>query len=221
MKILLIGGCGSIGRRYAAILKYMGKDFAIHDPALNTDFEKQLKGCDKALICSPTPTHHEWAVACNERQIPFLIEKPYSFRLYEAQWMRQEQKVPAHLVCNYKFALNSTAHEHFTPLALDYYNQGKDPTMAWNCCQLVYLNPDITLNDNSPVWNLKVKNRRTESLLPYRQVEIGYIEMLDNWLNNDGRDLWTMDDAVKMILAVYRYEERMAEKAKDRRVQHG
>ena len=88
MKIIVIGS-GSIGKRHAANIRALRPDarLVIADPKQQAprgafqvyrDWVEALQShtYDCAVIASPTEFHYEQLLACCERGIPALVEKP-------------------------------------------------------------------------------------------------------------------------------------------------
>ena len=201
MKVLLIGGLGSIGRRYQAILRAFDVEFEIYD--VHNQFTPLRKlSFDKALVCTPTESHYSYCMELIHMGKPFLCEKPLSRDLYECTQIRDEAQktgVVGNIVCNYKFLLeklegyHKQGQYHFT---YDYFNTGKEGTF-WDCCQLVYLDPKCTIKISSPVWLLSINT----GFVNYQDLELSYVFMIQQWLAGS-TDLWTLEDGVKMTEAV-------------------
>jgi hypothetical protein len=147
--IALIGGEGSIGRRYAAILKYLKAPFEILDDPKLSAKDWNFKGYKKAIIATPTSTHYEFAKALDEHGVPFLCEKPLTTSLVEAE---QFEHLKGYTVCNWNHAI---AHMP-GPIHYDFYNTGRDG-LLWDVCQLVYLaylkQCELKVKRSSPVWS--------------------------------------------------------------------
>ena len=246
MKIMLVGALGSIGRRYAHILhRIKGIDLVALDPAFdakhrNADWftERNIptlspnKGQDyvwpkrdeykpdKVLIASPTNTHDEWCRKCIEHKTAFMCEKPLTKDLDSCVSLAiaaDSTGTPAHVVCNYKFALQGTTRSYYDPISYNYYSTGNDGAL-WDCAQLLYFNPDMKIQTDSPIWTLEVEHRRRTQNLPYRKLEMGYIEMIEDWLGG-GESCWTLEDGVKMtrtVLQRIKKEEKKNGKASKR-----
>lgn len=204
MKVLLIGGAGSIGKRYRAILRYLGADCIILDPEGTKKTTKEIiteithLRCDRAIIASPTHTHYEYAVALLNLRIPFLCEKPLSKNLKECQHLvelQREKEVLAYVVNNYQFVLDKTGSK----IVYDYFYHGRDEPL-WDCCQLIYLDPKAEINNSSAVWLLYNHHRR----INYRDLEVSYIEMVEAFMADLIPELWTLQQGMDMTEAVYR-----------------
>lgn len=190
--ISVIGGLGSIGRRYCAILKSLGVEYSVYDTA--SESHSVWNSCEKAIIATPTETHYQWASFCQSAGITFLVEKPMSKRVSECEAM---QGWNGYVVNNYAYCVQR-------PTLYDHYNTGKDG-VEWDCCQLIYLNPRITIKTESPEWILMGPGKRVN----YSDLERSYIEMVSDFVNGNYGNLWTMKDGLEMTKAVLgRIDER-------------
>jgi len=208
VNILIIGNLGSIGRRYSAILDHLGVEWSGFDPISgDTELATSLKNARGAIIASPTELHETQALQCTRRYVPFLCEKPISTDLEIARGMAS---LPGFVVNNYQFCLGRTPKG----IEYNYYRTGKDGK-HWDLCQLIYLDKGVKISTDSPVWTLTENGR----LIPYRELEISYVNMIRCWLKSLGWNglseygeewLWTMRDGFRMTLAV---QERINEDA--------
>lgn len=210
LKVLVIGGLGSIGKRYRAILDYLGVKNICHDTANPTGYRHGLMDVLReekfthAIVASPTPTHYRYCMELIGLKIPFLCEKPLSADLDQCKKIRDDaasRRVKGHVVCNYKFLMERYNVKH-KPRYYNFYNTGRDG-VEFDCCQLIYLNPDITLCNTYPVWTL----RTDMGDMSYAIMEHQYVVMLKDWLSG-GKNCWTLDDGVKMTEAVNGYLSR-------------
>jgi hypothetical protein len=199
LKILVIGGLGSIGSRYTCILKYLGHEPIVWD--IRAPFSEDVKDIDqfefeKAIIATPTATHFYWCKRLIELKKPFLVEKPMSKDIKECEELVELDKNKlGRVVCNYKFLTQS-------PTLYDFYKTGTDGVI-WDCCQLVYLNPNIEIRTQSPIWTL-MSGFNNHS---YEELEVSYIRMINDFLD-EGKHLWNLEDGLKMTQAVLTRIER-------------
>jgi len=193
--VLLIGGQGNIGQRYQAILRHLEIPFLVHD----IDAERDLHeiAFEKAIICTPTPTHMEYVHLLMKMDKMFLCEKPLTMDpMDEVKPYKR-----GFVVCNYKFV----AHNHGPVVSVfyDYYKTGNDGVL-WDCCQLIYLDPDCEICTTSPIWTLAINGRPQ----PYRNLELSYVQMIKSFCWNNGKELWSLEDGMKMRDAVLDWMER-------------
>ena len=182
--ILLVGGLGSIGQRYQAILKYLGVAYQVFDPAqgdkdIPTDWTQMI-------IASPTGTHVGWCLHAEHRDKPYLCEKPLT---------KSGGNIPisqGYMVCNYKYLI-----EPGQSVFYNYYKTGTDG-LLWDCCQLVYLDPAATLLTTSPRWHLTANSQP----ITYRELENSYVSMLRDFTKGNYENLWTIEQGKEMTQVV-------------------
>lgn len=201
MRILVVGGLGSIGSRYVAILKYLGHEAIVYDcqnPVCDPygDPIIDLQEFDKAIIATPTDTHYDWCKRLVAIGKPFLCEKPLSKSLKECEELvtLDENKLGS-IVMNYASVV-------LKPKGYDYFRTGNDGKY-FDCCQLIYLNPDIDIQTTAPTWTLIDEGGAPVS---YYELERSYIDMVRDWLA--GTYGYTLTDGVKMTKAVLERMER-------------
>lgn len=200
--IALIGGNGSIGRRYQAILKSINESFMVMEigQALN------LNNCDQAIVATPTETHFEFALRLKEWGRPFLIEKPASIHLKECEEMKS-WACPGYIVNNYEFLQSNLWYpKEVESIAYDFYNTGKDG-LAWDLCQLIYMakryKARFSGKAHSPEWTMYINNEWVE----YNDLEITYIDMIRAFIQQDVRRLMHISQCYGMYKAVTAVEE--------------
>lgn len=194
MRILVIGGLGSIGSRYCSILEYLGHEVVVHD-----ELRKEYEGIDcyrfdRAIIATPTITHYDYCKQLIEIGKPFLCEKPLSHSLVQCdELVELDTKKLGRVVCNYLFTFPDLIHH--AEIDYDYFRTGPDG-MLWDCCQLLYLDEYAILNNDSPVFTLTVSGRDVS----IEAIEWGYIRMLATWIR--GGVMWNMADGRDMTRRV-------------------
>lgn len=195
--IALLGGCGSIGSRYAAIMRHYGIEHEIFDTQLGNVDQVNWDRFDKALIATPTASHLSVMSGIPEH-IPVLCEKPVSKTLDGIPTRKN-----AYMVSNYRYVLNICQIRLIKRMSYDYYKTGSDG-IYWDCCQLLYLDPSCRLNNVSPRWNLNINGYWVK----YRDVEESYCRMIQDFSASNYRLMWTMEDARRMVKVVLERKER-------------
>lgn len=198
--IALIGGYGSIGKRYASVLRYLNEPHII----VEKDDEIEPHLWEKAIIATPTLTHFEIAEFFKERGIPFLLEKPPCTEPDQALVMSTWDSVgcEGYIVNNYAFL--DLFSRPVTTIDWDFYNSGKDG-ITWDLSQLIYLaklhGASITCRRILPEWTLKLNGIQ----VPYQEIQATYIDMLRAFINGETEKLWSIKrayDFVKSVLEV-------------------
>lgn len=205
MKILVIGNRGSIGRRYMAILKYLGHEAIGYDIADESQFPMDF---DRAIIATPTYTHYGW---CKELitkyKKPFLVEKPLSKNpeeIREIIYLSEEYQIKTNMVCNWAFVdkyyqLSPNTHT----ISYSNFNTGNDG-LNWDCIQLHYLERNYPIITNTPFFHANIDGVD----ISYFDIEYSYITMLDIWLSEN--TLWNLEDALKATLKIKELENDIA-----------
>jgi hypothetical protein len=149
----------------------------------------------------------------------FMVEKPAGINPIEVegliakvkQYEERANPVRAHVVCNYKFLLEAVQRQqrirgHF--ISYDYFHSGSDK-VEFNCCQLIYLNPNIDIRNNSPIWTLRFQseNKKKSILVDHYLLEESYISMIRDWLGG-GTNCWDLHNALSMQQRISEYTER-------------
>ena len=203
--IALIGGEGSIGRRYAAILRYFDMKYVVVDP-VREDYDRALRvKVERAIVCTPTAMHYQGVKWCMEKDIPILCEKPLSINQRECFELGRYKK--GFVVNNYQHVFQRFQNEKFN-IKYNYYNTGKDG-VAWDCCQLIYMDPKVEIRTDSPILTIWVNNSR----ITHENIERGYMTMIRAFMAEEKEKLWTFAQGMEMTEAVYAYLNRNTVKA--------
>lgn len=194
--ILLIGGNGSIGRRYQAILEYLEEPYIVHDfPFLVS--ECNWPDFDKAIIASPTNTHEHYCNLLSRMNKPFLCEKPLSKDVEASRRISEECK-NGFVVNNYAFVNTSVGFPPI-PATIDYdfYNTGRDG-LVWDVCQLVYLayisKAELMVIRKSYTWHFQLNHWK----VPYDCIEASYMQMIRAFLTDNHGRLWNLKQGHQM-----------------------
>lgn len=194
-KTLIIGGNGSIGRRYQAISRHLGERYDVFDQVGSGAFDLKkvyLDGFRRAIIASPTETHVGYCDRLVAAGVPFLCEKPLSQSVEDCERLVSKD---GFVVNNYAFLTQKYSYRPH--LKYDYFHTGKDGIL-WDCAQIIYLDPHAEIRTESPFWNFKVDYQ----WVSYRDLEQSYVDMIRAFLADNVRRLWTLEDGLKMTRAV-------------------
>ena len=206
MKILVIGGLGSIGSRYCAILKWLGIEYEILDIGMG---RLEAREFDRAIIATPTETHYDYCKQLVEMGKPFLCEKPVSKDLKECEELAAIKN--GYVVNNYEIIYrrkwNTSSKEYPPNISYHCYKTGKDG-LDFDCSQLIYMAGYgfLTLTKDSPIWSLRMNG----DIVTYKELEESYVWMIQAWLLDFKEWLWTMRDGYEMTKAVLEYEAHHA-----------
>jgi len=209
MSRILVIGVGSIGKRYMAIIKYLGHE-AIGVDINRGPYSLESFDFDKAIVCTPTDSHFEPAYALAYMDKPFLIEKPVSKQILEIKKIKEKT--------DKAYMVNNWAHV-FTDIKLlpynnsvyyDHYNTGSDG-LAWDCIQLIYLANEIMLDNVSPFFHCTIN----EDKVTLDMVTRSYVNMLLAFVDGDYHALWTLEQAIDANKKVEGYIEEVRQFSKE------
>jgi len=191
--IALIGGNGSIGRRYQAVLNYIKEPYLViekdDDPAI-----LDRPDITHAIIATPTETHMEWCERAAHKNIWFLCEKPLSKHREEIKPLLQKT---GFVVNNWAFVSTNMNNTQANHLSYNFYNTGRDG-LVWDVCQLVYLshlaNGILEVRTDSYEWAAHWNGVQ----VPYNFIEASYLQMVRAFITHDSKRLWSLADAYEM-----------------------
>lgn len=207
MKVLVIGSKGNMGRRYCAILKYLGVEYEGVDMEWNPRLTTE--GYTHAIIATPTYVHGESIFLCSEFVKHILCEKPISKSIESIKHCMNigaTDFTDIRMVCNWKYALGNREPGD-VDIHYSNYNTGKDGT-GWDCIQLIYLANNLEVNTDTPFFSCRATHPNAANykldesdfdIITLADIEQSYITMIKNWLEIDGRtnELWDLEDALK------------------------
>lgn len=186
-----------MGRRYAAILRYLGMDYETWDIA-DGCHRPPLAGFSHVLIATPTDTHVSQIQQCVGTGVTHVLcEKPLCMDATRVATLRDEcqsLRTYIHIVCNWSYVLPW----RLTPesVNLTYRNWYTGPHGAdWDCCQLHYLQRDRqpAFVEEGPAFMAFVDGYPVS----LADIDRSYIAMLRDWYEAPSH-LWGLADAVAM-----------------------
>lgn len=186
MSVLIVGAKGNMGRRYAAILTYLGKEWTgvdIEQPSSSTRAAAQRS--DGVIIATPTKTHASLIRLMADLKKPILCEKPVTTDIAEMRTMALElklNKTNLTMVHQYKELIDmpSIGWSYY-----NYWNHGRDG-LVWDCIQIIALaRSEVAIQDDSPVWKCRINGKA----LNLRHMDRAYIKMIDRWMREPGQDI--------------------------------
>jgi hypothetical protein len=170
--ILLLGANGSMGKRYQAILKYLGASYLPIE--VNDKIPKMV--FDGAIIATPTDTHK--GLIKQFHNMPILCEKPVCKSLLELnETLDYCRDNNVHFTMMNQYALlddpNSTG-----PTSYNFYNTGKDG-IYWDCLQIIGLaRTTIDIKNQSPYWHCWLNGKKINIAM----MDHAYIDFVKKWL---------------------------------------
>lgn len=204
MNILIIGSEGSMGSRYKAIFKYLGKSFTCVD--VNDSEDKALafaQDADGIVIASPTDTHSAYIHMLSPSvEVPILCEKPVCKDINELRDVLdicRSNGTKLSMMMQYEFLdyslmLKINGNSHY-----DYFKTGNDG-LIWDCFQTIALaRGPVVVRNESPIWDVQLNGRK----LNLSDMDNAYISYVAAWLEGGTSDLTKI---LEMHLKVHRYE---------------
>ena len=181
--ICLVGGKGSIGSRYQAIMKWANIPHVVYD--IDTP-EIDIFQYNKFIIATPTHTHCHFLRELEGATI--LCEKPVSFIPEEIPVFDK-----AYTVCNWKYVCELMGQKAPYQISYDFYRTGPDG-LYWDLSQILYLDPTAVINNQSPKWNVKING----NVVAYRTIEESYVRMIKDFNEGHYENLWTLAQGKEM-----------------------
>jgi hypothetical protein len=186
MPILIMGADGNMGKRYAAILKFLKKDVigvdAHHSPE---DVKRCVRAADGIIIATPTATHLKLIKGLRRYKKPILCEKPFSKNIRELAQVLEDyhrSETPLNMVYQYKELVGSKA---VGDSEYDYFRHGSDG-LLWDCIQIIGLaKGNVTIREESPVWRCQINGER----LSLNMMDVAYVTHVKKWLARPGQAL--------------------------------
>jgi hypothetical protein len=198
MRILVIGSLGSQGRRYCAILKYLGIDFVKCDIYNKKEIQEHPPKVDHAIITTPVLQHYEWCLWCIATKIDFLCEKPVSKSITQVKTIKdlcEKNNVDGRMVCNWAFTCRYQLFPNKNIIKFNYYNTGKDG--KYDLSQPLYLSKNFKIKTTSPIYECEINGQKISQI----DFDKSYVAMILNWITFPEK-LWSMDDAIKSLKKV-------------------
>lgn len=186
MKIFIVGNKGNMGRRYAAILRYLGHETDGIDQGVKLeDAWGRAHSSDAIIIASPTALHVEHIVfyATHMPKKPVLCEKPWALDKYDVDalidWL-QGDNCNVSMVNQYKYFTSPGEGLSY----YDYWNSGPHG-LGWDCINILGLaKKEVILKDYSPIWKCQINGREWT----VGEMDYAYIRMIEAWLKKPEPD---------------------------------
>lgn len=185
MNIHIVGANGSMGKRYSAILKYLGADFSTSDVDTSADrLAKYLLAADGIILATPTATHFEFLRCLRKMKKPILCEKPLTTSLEQLKIIEQYvsgESLNLTMMAQYRLLDGSAA---VGDSSYNYFRHGGD-SLKWDCIQIIGLaRGAVKISDDSPIWKCKLNGRE----LSLGDMDQAYVSSVKNWMARPGDD---------------------------------
>lgn len=186
MIISVIGGEGSMGKRYQAILKGLGHGcFPIDVNSRWLGSVTEIMNSNGIIIATPTDTHLDYIQMFAALGKPILCEKPLAKNKSELETIRRITKqygLNLTMMMQYQLLDNadSTGSSFY-----NYFRHGNDG-LYWDCFQVIALARDeVLVDETSAVWRCQLNGKK----LDLSDMDQAYIDYVDQWVNNPGQDI--------------------------------
>jgi len=178
--MISIIGMGNMGKRYGAILDYLGVPWKGVDK--DADLTK-LPDSDKFILSSSTEAHFDNLRTIAEYGKPVLCEKPITQNISELDdILNIYRDIPFRMVNQYEHLQAPSWHDHSKKMTYyNYFKTGKD-TMYWDCINIIGLAKEKPgIHNNSPVWKCAINGHK----LNIADMDTAYITEVKNFVRGD------------------------------------
>lgn len=194
MSILIIGSEGSMGKRYQAILKYLGQSYKCADLIHDENWVDKIASSSTAIIiATPTNTHLKMIRKFSSipgKNIPILCEKPLvnnKKELKELLYEVKSKKIKLRMMYQYQMLDNMSANGQSS---YNYFRHGKDG-LIWDCMQIISLaRGGVDILESSPIWNCKLNGEE----LNLSDMDKAYVDYIKFWFNYPEQDISYLSD---------------------------
>jgi hypothetical protein len=186
MKVYIFGNRGNMGRRYNAVLKYLGHETHGTDIEDNRKDRFNCNDYDAIIIATPTFTHLDFIDYLMECGKPILCEKPFINDAAHIGSLRhcmksaEQSKMKISMVSQYDYMVPSFDDPSFEGryTSYDYFRTGNDG-LAWDCINVIWhARSKIILRNESPIWTCRINSAPMFS----DRIDHSYIAMIKDWL---------------------------------------
>lgn len=184
MKIFIFGNQGNMGKRYTAILKYLGHEPYGMDAGdhYQSHQKKLFRIIDGYIIATPSHTHLSFLEYLVDCQKPVLCEKPIvndskleKLNIFLGSAKRSGMQLS--MVSQYDYCIPK--FETLGDTSYNFYKSGNDG-LAWDCINIIWhAKGRISLSDQSPIWSCKINGRD----LDLSRMDFAYIDMIKDWIH--------------------------------------
>lgn len=191
--IAIIGSNGSMGKRYQAIMNFLGKPHLCFDKEDSIDtIRKVAAEAEGFIIATPTPTHAEFLRQLLPTRRKILCEKPVTKdlgELIDLDGFCSRHGFDFQMTMQYQELMKL---DSLGPSYYDYFRTGNDG-LVWDCLQIIGLSDEIPVLENkSPIWSCMINGHR----LNLGDMDLAYVECVRKWMG--GRLLQTRKTVIDM-----------------------
>lgn len=180
MSTLIVGSEGSMGKRYQAILTYLGQYFINCD--LKTPSEFNEDEVTRVILATPTSTHLDMILKYSDLGVPILCEKPISKLLRDTENLVDHcarKGARLSMMMQYRQLKRGLAGSSY----YNYFRHGNDG-LTWDCFQIIALaNGPIELREDSPIWKCEINN----VTINLSEMDWAYVREVLDWVSDDNQ----------------------------------
>ena len=187
---LILGADGNMGRRYCAIMDFLGLPYYREDKdGIRHACPAHDKPFDGIVIATPTSLHVEHIRKYMPLGLPILCEKPITKDLAALEALldeADERGVSIAMVDQYREMVIGHGVE---PTRYDYFKSGGDG-ISWDTINIgAKARGSFTVGNTSPFWRCTINGISLRN----SDMDAAYVDMLKNWLaapRHDGAYIW-------------------------------
>lgn len=210
-KVLLIGHCGSIGKRYKAILEYYNIEVLGFDIKEKGSFNLLQYDVDGVIIASPTIWHREHLHEVRNKHVPILCEKPMCETIEQAESVSTNPDFENYvsIVDNWVHLLGGYFKDYIIQYKTIYTG---NEALAFNLAQLIYLTSESGWLDcipNRPMFSASVlepKTHRVMKTVNSFDLDMSYVNMIEKWLKT-GKTNFGLKEGLEIQRAVEKFKK--------------
>lgn len=191
-----------MGKRYQAILRYLGKPYACLDVDTTENEAENLKARATAfIVATPTSTHLPILYDLANYRKPILCEKPVCTSLDDLdEWLAavSDEGLPFRCMLQYT---ELGIPKDCGPTYYDYFRSGPDG-LVWDCLQIVGHATDpynVRLNNESPIWKCAINGK----VLSLHDMDAAYVAHVLRWFQDPkqrGRQIFDVHEKTAAYL---------------------
>lgn len=181
-EILIIGASGAIGKRWSAIVKFLGYkpiEIDIKNGSGPWDYLEHAKHTKQVIIATPTKTHVPIAKELLALDCRILCEKPlFVYDQNNLDTTMHMLEGDLQIVNNWSYVTKHPLQIGAHDISYSYFNIGQEDTFS-NLFQPLAFAKKLHINTTSPIFSCIIDKERI-----YRtDFDKSYIRLLANWLD--------------------------------------
>lgn len=196
MDVVVMGSNGAIGKRYCAVLRYLGINPIEIDINSTITLKQASERTNIAINCTPTESHLSINLDLISYDFRILCEKPCCLSPIEVDDLKKFTKKLTE-VNNWAYTFPSkTIKPGNHTIVYDYFMPGKEK-LKYNLWQPIILSKNIPIiGTKSPVFKCYIDDQ----VITQRDFDMSYIYMLQDFVyDTAGWDLDTCKNSIEKV----------------------